>query len=72
MKSFVALANFRTRLEAETVAGLLKGADVTFLIQSLEGAGIVPGPRGATIMVRPEDLEKSKVVIDVDQERPDA
>lgn len=72
MKSFVALANFRTRLEAETVAGLLEGADVTFLIQSLEGAGIVPGPRGATIMVRPEDLEKSKVVIDVDQERPDA
>ena len=72
MKGFVALANFRTRLEAETVAGLLTGADVNYLIQSLEGAGFVPGPRGATIMVRPEDLQKSKHVIATGEEESDA
>ena len=59
MKDFVALANFRTKLEAEIVTGLLEGDGIPFLIQSLEGAGIVPGPRGATIMVSPEDLARA-------------
>ena len=62
MKDLVALANFRTKFEAETIGGLLEDAGIIFLIQSLEGAGIVPGPRGATIMVSSDDLARAQEV----------
>ena len=63
IKNLVELANFRTGLEAEMVAGFLDEAAIPYLIQSAEGAGFLPTPRGATIMVRPRDLERAREAI---------
>ena len=52
-EELVAVANFQTRTEAETAAGLLLGADIPYVIQSREGAQLGPGPGGTTILVRP-------------------
>ena len=50
----VAVANYRTRLEAELAAAFLEDAAIPYVIQSLEG--ILHGPLGpgATLLVRPE------------------
>ena len=58
-----AVANFRTRAEAETAAGLLLGADIPYVIQSREGAQMGPGPSGTTILVRPQDQEQARQVL---------
>ncbi len=70
MKDLVALANYRAKWEAEAAGGLLDDAEIAYLIQSLEGAGLVPAPHGTTIMVRPEDLERAKAVIGTVDEGP--
>ncbi len=57
------MANFRTRAEAETAAGLLLGADVPYVIQSREGAQLGPGPGGTTILVRPQDEGQARQIL---------
>ncbi|MBI4499663.1 MAG: hypothetical protein HY700_00740 [Gemmatimonadetes bacterium] len=56
MSELHAIGNFRTMVEAEIAAGLLREADIPYLIQSAEGVGVVPMPGGATILVRPNDF----------------
>lgn len=56
------VANFRTRLEAETAAGLLAGEGIPYLIQSSEGMGI-PTPPGSDLLVKPEDLLRATLVL---------
>lgn len=62
-EKLVAVANFRTRAEAETAAGLLLGADVPYVIQSREGAQLGPGPSGTTILVRPQDEGQTRQIL---------
>jgi hypothetical protein len=62
-EKLVEVANFRTKIEAETAAGLLLSEDIPYLIQSREGAQLGPGPAGASIMVRPEDAERARQVL---------
>jgi hypothetical protein len=62
-EQLVAVANLRTRAEAETAAGLLLGADVPYVIQSREGAQLGPGPSGTTILVRPQDEEQARQIL---------
>jgi hypothetical protein len=57
------LGNFRTTLEAEVVAGLLREAKIPYLIQSGEGTGVVPMCGGATILVRTLDLVDAAKVL---------
>jgi hypothetical protein len=59
-EKLVAVANYRTRTEAETAAGLLLGADIPYVIQSREGAQLGPGPGGTTVLVRPQDEAQAK------------
>lgn len=62
-EKLVAVANFRTRAEAETAAGLLLGADIPYVIQSREGAQLGPGPAGTTVLVRPQDEEQAGQIL---------
>ncbi len=62
-EKLVAVANYRTKVEAETASGLLLGADIPYVIQSREGMQMGPGPAGSTILVRPEDEEKARQVL---------
>ena len=62
-ENLVEVANFRTKVEAETAAGLLLGEDIPYLIQSREGAQLGPGPSGSSIMVRAEDAERARQVL---------
>lgn len=62
-EQLVAVANFRTRAEAETAAGLLLGADIPYVIQSREGAQLGPGPGGTTVLVRPQDEQQARQVL---------
>ncbi len=59
----VAIANFRTKLEAEMAAGLLDNAGIPCLIQSTEG--ILHGPigPGATILVGETVASHARVVL---------
>ena len=59
----VAVANFRTRIDAEMAATALRGAGVPYLIQSGEGMGYGPLPPGADIRVHPADLERARSVL---------
>ncbi len=63
-EKLVAVANFRTRAEAETAAGLLLGADVPYVIQSREGMQMGPGPSGTTILVRPQDEGQARQILE--------
>jgi len=54
-----AIGNFRTVVEAEVVAGLLREAEIPYLIQSI---GPLP-VTGATILVRPDDLPQAARVL---------
>ncbi|UCF39810.1 MAG: DUF2007 domain-containing protein [Gemmatimonadota bacterium] len=62
-EKLVAVANFRTRSEAETASGLLLGADIPYVIQSLEGAQLGPGPGGTTVLVRPQDEQQARQIL---------
>lgn len=57
MITTVAVANFRTQLEAEVAAKALEAADIPYVIQSAEGMAHGPIFPGATIRVRAEDAE---------------
>lgn len=65
------LANFRTAAEAETAGGLLEQSEIPYLIQSMEGAGMIGLQAGATLLVRPDQLELAREVLDLDAEDPD-
>lgn len=60
----VKVANYRTRMEADTAGAVLEGADIPFLIQSADGMGIVPPPDGATLFVRKEHLQEARRLLD--------
>jgi hypothetical protein len=63
-ENLVTVANFQARWEAESAAGLLLGDDIPYLIQSREGAGLGPGPGGSSLLVRPEDAERARQILD--------
>jgi len=62
MSDLHAIGNFRTTLEAEVVAGLLREAEIPYLIQSA-GSGVVPMSGGATILVRSGDFPDAAKVL---------
>jgi hypothetical protein len=68
MEDLVAIANFMTKTEAETAAGLLKNEGIPYLIQSQEG--ILHGPigPGATIYVAPEMAAQAHEVLGIPDE----
>jgi hypothetical protein len=59
----VVVANFRTRLDAESAGGLLAHAGIPFLIQSPEGMGLGPLPQGASLIVRRDQAEAAREVL---------
>ena len=59
----VAIANFRTKLEAEIAAGLLDNAGIPSLIQSTEGILHGPMSPGATILVGETVASHARVVL---------
>lgn len=65
------LANFRTAAEAETAGGLLEQSKIPYLIQSMEGAGMIGLQGGANLLVRPDQWELAREVLDLDAEDPD-
>lgn len=64
MTAPTAVANFRTKLEAETAAGLLVAEGIRYLIQSTEGMGYGPLPPGATLFVLASDAAKAREILD--------
>ncbi len=60
MLKTIAVANFRTQLEAEIAARSLEAADIPFIIQSAEGMAHGPIFPGATILVREEDADAAR------------
>lgn len=63
MDAPVRIANFRTKLEAETVAGFLDGAEIAYLIQSGEGMLYGPLPAGATLYVAEGDAARARAIL---------
>jgi hypothetical protein len=63
MENLVEIANFKTKIEAEAAAGLLKSAGIPYLIQSQEGMLHGPLYPGATIYVRPEEAEQAREIL---------
>ena len=63
-ENLVTVANFQARWEAESASGLLLAADIPYVIQSREGAGLGPGPAGSSLLVRAEDAERARQVLD--------
>jgi len=63
-ENLVTVASFRTQWEAESASGLLLAADIPYVLQSREGAGLGPGPAGSSILVRPEDAKRARQVLD--------
>lgn len=63
MHDLVAIANFRTKLEAEMAAGLLDNAGIPYLIQSTEGILHGPLSPGATILVGETVVSHARVVL---------
>lgn len=63
MDAPVRIANFRTKLEAETVAGFLDGAEIAYLIQSGEGMLYGPLPQGATLYVAGENADRARAIL---------
>ncbi len=59
----VAIANFRTKLEAEMAAGLLDNAGIPYLIQSTDGILYGPMSPGATILVGETVAFHARVVL---------
>lgn len=58
------VANFRTRMEAETAADVLANAGIAALIQSQEGWTLSPISPGATVLVNPEDVARALEVLE--------
>ncbi len=63
-EDLVTVASFQARWEAESAAALLLGEDIPYLIQSREGAGLGPGPAGSSLLVRPQDTERARQILD--------
>lgn len=63
MENLVEIANFKTKIEAEAAAGLLKNAGIPYLIQSQEGMLHGPLYPGATIYVTPEEAEQAREIL---------
>ena len=61
-----AVANFRFRREAETAKALLANAEIPCVIQSGEGSGFGPIAGGSTVLVRPEDLDRARQILEDD------
>jgi hypothetical protein len=59
----VVVANFRTRLDAESAGGLLAHAGIPFLIHSPEGMGLGPLPQGASLIVRQDQAEAAREIL---------
>jgi hypothetical protein len=64
MERLVAVANFRSRIDAEAASGLLRGAKIPFVVRSGEGAGLGPLPGGTDLLVRREDAEEARQVLE--------
>lgn len=63
MTDTVAVANYRSRLEAELAARLLEGAAIPYVINSPEGMLHGPLPGGATILVRAADADLARELL---------
>jgi hypothetical protein len=73
MENLVAVANYKTKVEAEAAAELLKSAGIPYLIQSQEGMLHGPLFPGATIHVAPELAEDARDVLGIaDEEKEEA
>lgn len=73
MEDLVAIANFKTKAEAETAGVLLKNAGIPYIIQSQEGMLHGPLFPGATIHVNPEMAEEARDVLGIaDDEEEEA
>jgi hypothetical protein len=59
----VAVANYRTLLEAELAAHLLEGMQIPYVINSPEGMLYGPLAQGATILVRAEHADLAREVL---------
>ena len=61
---YVKLMTFPSRMEAEMAAEVLKKAQIPFIIQSEDtgmfGPGSAPAPRGARLLVPPEDMTRAR------------
>lgn len=62
------VANFRTKVEAEAAATILKNEGIPYLIQSQEGMLHGPLVPGATIYVAAADAETARELLEVDEE----
>jgi hypothetical protein len=71
MKDVVKLANFRTKIEAEAAAVLLKNAGIPYLIQSAEGMLHGPLFPGATIYVAAQAAAHAREVLEIDDPESD-
>lgn len=68
MSELKPVTNFRTRMEAETAGAILEAAGIRVLIQSQEGWTQSPIAPGAAIMVVPEDLDRARDLLAVDDD----
>lgn len=59
----IAVANFRTRLDAEMASQFLKAVGIPFVIQSAEGMLHGPIAPGASILVHPDQVEEARRVL---------
>jgi hypothetical protein len=66
MQGLVAIANFKTKTEAEAAAGLLKNNGIPYIIQSQEGMLYGPFFPGATIHVAPELASEAREVLGIE------
>jgi hypothetical protein len=58
------VANFRFRREAVTAKTVLENAGIPCLVQSAEGSGFGPIAGGSSVLVRPEDLDRARQLLD--------
>lgn len=72
MDDLVAVANYKTKVEAEAAAVLLKNAGIPYLIQSQEGMLHGPLFPGATLHVVPELAAEARDVLGVADEEEEA
>lgn len=64
MTETVPVGNYRTKLEAEFAATILAGADIPYVIQSMEGLLSGPLGPGATILVRAEQAAEARELLE--------
>jgi hydrogenase maturation factor len=63
MGSTVAIANFRTKVEAEIAGAMLKAAGIPYVLQSTEGMLHGPINPGASILVSDAVAEHAREVL---------